>query len=137
MSLLCSEKEKFFKFFSSDVQISIMIENEIYCYVSGNYLDYKFSSNQNQLKTNLTFITLNYHISATFHSISKLNFQNFSKSFVKKVFLLSQFLVHSKLKIIFHLKTQIPNDLKCFLVYKFTCASCNIVLAILANLVII
>ena len=35
MSPRCSEKEKFFKFFSSDVQIRIMIENEIYCYVNG------------------------------------------------------------------------------------------------------
>ena len=35
MSLRCSEKEKFFKFFSSDVQIRIMIEKEIYCYVNG------------------------------------------------------------------------------------------------------
>ena len=36
-------------------------------------------------KTNLTFITLNCHISATFHTISKINFQNFAKSFVKKI----------------------------------------------------
>ena len=35
------------------------------------YLDYNFFSNQNQLKTNLKFINLNYHISATFHTISK------------------------------------------------------------------
>ena len=35
MSLRCSEKEKFFKFFSSDVQIRITIENEIYWYVNG------------------------------------------------------------------------------------------------------
>ena len=34
------------------------------------YYDYKFSSNQNQ-KANLTFITLSYHISATFQTISK------------------------------------------------------------------
>ena len=43
------------------------------------------------------FIILNYHISATFHTISKINFRNFAKSF--------------------------PNDLKSFLVCKFTCAS--------------
>ena len=48
-------------------------------------LDYKFSSNQDQLKTNLTFITLNYHISATFYTISKMNFRNFAKSFVNKI----------------------------------------------------
>ena len=54
-------------------------------------LDYEFSSNQNQLKdkSNLTFITLNYHISATFHTISKINFQNFAKGFVKKILTLS------------------------------------------------
>ena len=28
-------KGRFFKFFSSDVQIRIVIENEIYCYVNG------------------------------------------------------------------------------------------------------
>ena len=35
------------------------------------YLDYKFSSHQNQLKNKSDLITLNYHISATFHTISK------------------------------------------------------------------
>ena len=50
------------------------------------YLDYKFTGNQNQLKvTNLMFITLNYHISTTFHTTSKVNFQNFAKSFLKKI----------------------------------------------------
>ena len=34
MTLRCSKKEKFFKFFFSDVQIRIMIENEIYCYIN-------------------------------------------------------------------------------------------------------
>ena len=53
------------------------------------YLHYKFSSNQNQLKTNLMFFTLNYHISATFHTTSKINFRNFAKSFVKKILTLS------------------------------------------------
>ena len=55
------------------------------------YLDHKFSCNQNQLKDtpDLTFITLNYHISATFHIISKINFRNFAKSFVKKMLTLS------------------------------------------------
>ena len=31
----------------------------------------------------------NYHISATFHTISKRNFRNFAKSFVKKILTLS------------------------------------------------
>ena len=34
MSLRSSEKEKFLKIFSSDVQIMIMIENETYYYVN-------------------------------------------------------------------------------------------------------
>ena len=29
------KKEKFFKFYFSNVQIKIMIENEIYCYING------------------------------------------------------------------------------------------------------
>ena len=52
-------------------------------------LNYKFFSNQNQLNTNLAFITLNYHISATFYTISKINFWNFAKSFVRKILTLS------------------------------------------------
>ena len=54
----------------------------------------------------MTFVTLNYHISATFRTILKVNFQNFAKNFVKKILTLSWFLIHSKLKIIFHIKTQ-------------------------------
>ena len=35
MSLLCSKNENFFKLFFSDVWIRIMIEIEIYCYLTG------------------------------------------------------------------------------------------------------
>ena len=35
------------------------------------------------------FITLNYYISATFHSITNINSQNFSKSFGKKILTLN------------------------------------------------
>ena len=63
------------------------------------YRDYKFSTNQK--KTHLTFITLNYDILATFHTISRINFRNFAKCFVKNILTLSKFLIHSKLKIIF------------------------------------
>ena len=54
------------------------------------YLDYKFSSNQNQLKdkSDVHYFKLPY-ISATFHTISKINFQNFAKSFVKEILILS------------------------------------------------
>ena len=39
-----------------------------------NYLENKFSRNQNQFNDNMMFITLNYHISATFHTTLKINF---------------------------------------------------------------
>ena len=39
-----------------------------------NYLENKFSSNQNQFNDNLMSITLNYHISTTFHTTLKINF---------------------------------------------------------------
>ena len=57
----------------------------------------------------MTFINLSYHILANFHIISKTNFQNFAQSFGKNILTLDP----------------IPNDLKSFLVYKFTCASCS------------
>ena len=47
------------------------------------YLDLSFLETKISQKRHLTFITLNYHISATFHTISKINFRNFAKSFVK------------------------------------------------------
>ena len=53
------------------------------------YLDCKFSSDQNKLKDKSDVDYLNYHISATFHTISKTNFQNFAKSFVKKILTLN------------------------------------------------
>ena len=52
------------------------------------------------------FITLNYLISTTFPIILKTNFQNFAKNFAKKILILSQLLIHSKLKDMLHIKTQ-------------------------------
>ena len=43
------------------------------------YPNDKFSSKQNQLKTHLTFIALNYDILATVHIILKINIPNFLK----------------------------------------------------------
>ena len=68
----------------------------------------------------MTFITLNYHISATCHTILKINFRNFAISFVKKMLTLSQFSI--KIKNYFSYKDPIPDDFKSFLVYTFTCA---------------
>ena len=53
------------------------------------YLDYKFLVTKINKKTILKFITLKYHISAMFHTISKNNFGNFEKNFVKKILTLS------------------------------------------------
>ena len=41
-----------------------------------------------------------------------------------KTLVLCWLLIHSKLKIYFSFKDKIPDDLKSFLVYKFTGASC-------------
>ena len=41
------------------------------------------------LKTDLMIIISIYHISATFHTISKINFRNFEKSFLEKILTLN------------------------------------------------
>ena len=64
-------------------------------------------------------------MSATFHTISKINFRNLAKSFVKKIFNIKLVFSSFKTKNFFSYKDPIPNDLKSFLVYKFTCASCS------------
>ena len=87
------------------------------------YLDYKFSSNQNQLKDKsdnhyfkLPYISnLSHNI---YYKLSKLCKEFYKESFnIKLVF--SSF----KIKNYFSCKEPIPNDLKSFLVYKFTFAS--------------
>ena len=52
-------------------------------------------------KTHLTSITLNYHILATLRTILKTNFQNIKENLLKKILILSWFLIHKKLKVIF------------------------------------
>ena len=54
MSLWCSKKEKFFKFISNDVYISIMIKNEIYCYVNG-FLKWNISKKTSYIVGNKKF----------------------------------------------------------------------------------
>ena len=55
MSFRCGKKEKFFNFFSSDVQIRIMIENEIYRYVNG-FLKWNVSKKTSYIIGNKKFI---------------------------------------------------------------------------------
>ena len=66
----------------------------------------------------------------TFCTILKINFRNFAKNFVKRILTLSfiNINIRSKLKFIktkiyFSNKKPIHDDLKSFIVYKFTCAS--------------
>ena len=54
MSLWCSKKEKFFKFFFSDVWIRITIENEIYFYING-FLKYTISKKTSYILGNKKF----------------------------------------------------------------------------------
>ena len=74
MSLRCSEKEKFFKFFPSDIQIRIMIENEIYCYVNG-FLKWNISKKTSYVIGNKKF----------FGKICILNLRNKRKSIFARV----------------------------------------------------
>ena len=53
------------------------------------YLDCKFSSNQNQLKDTPDTHYFKLPYIGTFHTISKINFRDFAKSFVKKILTLS------------------------------------------------
>ena len=89
------------------------------------YLDYTFSSNRNQLKDKfgvyyfkLPYIgNLSHHIKNT---LSKL-----CKEFCKENFNSKLVFNSFRIKNYFAYKEEIPNDLKSFLVYKFTCASCS------------
>ena len=62
---------------------------------------------------------------ATFHTISKINFQNFTKEFCKENFNIKLGFNSFKIKSYFSYKDPILNYLKYFLVCKFTCASCS------------
>ena len=89
------------------------------------YLDHKFSSNQNQLKdiSNVYYFkllcigNLSHHIKNKFSKLCK----EFCKENVSIKLVFNSF----KIKSCFSYKDQIPDDLKSFLVYKFTCASCS------------
>ena len=86
------------------------------------YLDYKFSSNQNQLKdtSELRYIKLLYIGNLLHHIKNKL-----CKEFCKEDFNIKLVFNSFNIKNYFSYKDLIPNDLKSFLVYTFTCASCS------------
>ena len=89
------------------------------------YLDYKFSSNQNQLKDtpDIHYFKLPYIGHLSHHIKNKLS--KLCKEFCKENFNIKLVFNSFKIKNYFSYKDQIPDDLKSFLVYKFTCASCS------------
>ena len=68
------------------------------------YLGHRFSTNKIQLKdtSDVCYIKLSYISNPSHHIKNKL-----LKLSVKKILTLSYFLIHSKLKIVFHIKTQL------------------------------
>ena len=89
------------------------------------YLDYKFSSNQSQLKDtpDVHYFKLPYIGNLSHHIKKKLS--KLCKEFCKENFNIKLVFNSLKIKNHFSYKDPIPDDLKSFLVYKFTCASCS------------
>ena len=87
------------------------------------YLDYKFSTNQNQLKdtSDVHYFKLPYIGNLSHHIKNKLS--KLCKEFFKESFNIKLVFNSFKIKNYFSYKDPIPDDLKSFLVYKFTCAS--------------
>ena len=93
--------------------------------VINKYLDYKFSSNQNQLKnkSDIHYFKLRYISNLVHHIKGKLS--KLCKEFCKENFNIKLVFTSFKIKNYFSYKYPVPNDLKSFLVYKFTRASCS------------
>ena len=89
------------------------------------YRHYKFSSNQNQLKdkSEVHYFKLSYFGNLSHHIKNKLS--KLCKEFCKENFNIMLVFNSCKIKYYFSYKDPISNDLKSFLVYKFTCASCS------------
>ena len=89
------------------------------------YLDYKFSSNQNQLidTPDVHYFKLPYIGNISHHIKNKLS--KLCKGFCKENFNIKLVFNSFKIKNYFSYKDPIPDDLKFFLVYNFPCASCS------------
>ena len=89
------------------------------------YLNYKFSSNQKQVKdtSDIHYFKLPYIGNLSYHIKNKLS--KLCKEFCKENVNIKLVFTSFKIKNYFSYKDPIPNDLKSFLVYKFTCASCS------------
>ena len=90
-----------------------------------NCLDHKFSSNKNQLKdrSGVYYFKLPYIGNLSHHIKNKL--LKLCKEFCKKNFSIKLVFDSFKLKFFFSYEDPIPDDLKSFLIYKFTSASCS------------
>ena len=88
-------------------------------------LDYKFSSNLNQLKdkSDVHYFKLPYISNLSHHIKNKL--LKLCEEFCKQNFNIKLVFNSLKVKNYFAYKDAILDDLKSFLVYKFTCASCS------------
>ena len=89
-----------------------------------NYLDHKLSSNQNRLKdtSDVYYFKLPYMSNLSHHIKNKLS--KLCKEFCRENFNIK--LVFNSFKIFFFsYQDPLPGNLKSFLVYKFTCASCS------------
>ena len=89
------------------------------------YLDHRFSSSKNQLKdtSDVYYFKLPYIGNLSHHIKNKL--LKICKEFCKESFNINLVFNSFKIKNYFLYKDPIPDDLKYFLVYKFTCASCS------------
>ena len=87
------------------------------------YLSYQFCSNQNQLKgtSDVHYFKLPYIGNLSHHIKNKL--PKLGKKFCKENINIKLVFTSFKSKTYFSYKDPIPDDLKSFLVYKFTCVS--------------
>ena len=89
------------------------------------YLDYKFSSNQNQLKDKSDVHCFKLRYIGNFSRHVKNKLPKLCKEFGKENFNINLVFNSFKIKNYFSYEDPIPNDLKSFLVYRFACASCS------------
>ena len=91
--------------------------------VNKKNLDYKFSSNQLRKESGVPYFKLLYIGNLSHHIQNELS--KICKKFRKEIFNIKLVFISFKTKNSFSYKHPIPDDLKSFLVYKFTCASCS------------
>ena len=89
------------------------------------YIDCKFSRNQNQLKdiSDVHYCKLSYRDNLSHHT--RIKHSKLWKEFCKENLNIKLVFNSLKIKNYFLHKDLILNDLKSFLLYKFSCASCS------------